>query len=130
MYYKQEPPLIIDHFDECKTNNSIYNLKHSDRRLNKTKSSKMVNKSGYRGVYKRNDRNSYEVRVTLHNSTGTGKKDLHVGYYHDIDEAAAAYNLAIICLGYDTNYLNEVDFQKENVNINKKFFKEIGYHSH
>ena len=130
MYYKEEPPMVLDHIDEDKTNNKISNLQNTDRKTNKVKSTKVHNGSGFRGVYKRKDRGSYEVRVSLHDSKHTKKKDLHVGYYADILEAAAAYNIAIRCLGYDTNYFNVVDFDENQVNTNKKFFKEVYHHTH
>ncbi len=130
MYYKKEPPLIIDHKDECKLNNSIANLLESNRRVNKVKSSKVVNGSGYRGVYKRKDRSSYEVRLSLPNSLETGKKDIHIGYYHNKLEAAAAYNIAVRLMGLGDNYYNQVDYPEDEVNTNKKFFKENNYHTY
>lgn len=130
IYYKEEPPIVIDHIDENKTNNHMINLQNTDRKVNKVKSTKVNNSSGFRGVYGRKDRISYEVRVSLHDSKNTGQKDIHIGYYHDILEAACAYNIAIVCLGYDLNYLNIVNFDERKVNTNKKFFKEVGYHTH
>lgn len=127
-YYKEEPPEIIDHINEDKLDNRISNLQKSNRADNKTRSSKVRNLSGFRGVYKRSDRDAYEVRVSLNYKLreSLGVKDIHVGYYIDLLEAAAAYNLALDVLGFDANYRNVVDFNYENVDTNKTFFKNGG----
>lgn len=117
LYHKKEPPFIIDHVNEDKTDNSIYNLCSSDRRSNKVKSTKVFNSSGYRGVFKRKDRESFEVRVVIDST------DVHVGYYRNIKEAAQAYNMALDIIKDNDSYRNVVDFQKDLVNTNKTFFK-------
>lgn len=133
-FYNEEPPLIIDHINEIKTDNSINNLKKSDRHENKVKSSKVVNKSGYRGVFSRKDRSSFEVRVTLDTKGRShfNAKEIHVGYYRCIEEAACAYNIAVKLLNLSSNFLNEVDFDENKVDTNKKFFKtmEVYHYTH
>lgn len=120
MFFNIEP-LIIDHINNCKADNRIENLRESDRKENKIKSPVVQNLSGFRGVFKRKDRETYEVRICLL------KKDTHVGYYRNPEEAAAAYNLAakILMEGLDIDFfLNDTPFPEELVNKNKKFFKE------
>jgi hypothetical protein len=124
-YYHTEPPFILDHIDENKLNNSIQNLRECSRATNKVRSSKMVNSSGYRGVFKRYDRASWEVRVSFRKTHREylGRKDVSVGYYKNIEEAAAAYNLALDSLSYTDYHKNITDYPSDKVNINKKFFK-------
>lgn len=133
-YYKEEPPLIIDHINEIKEDNSINNLMKSNRHENKVKSSKIKNKSGYRGVYSRKDRISFEARISLDEKWRVyfNAKDIHIGYYFSKEEAAAAYNLAVKLLGLSSNFLNIVDFDENMVNTDKKFFKtmEVYHHTH
>lgn len=121
MFHDKEP-FIIDHINNCKTDNRIENLQESDRRENKIKSPEICSASGFRGVTKRKDRDSYEVKVHVIS------KDMHVGYYRTIEEAAAAYNLAVKFLLKDQDilfHLNDTDFPEEMVNTNKSFFKRF-----
>jgi hypothetical protein len=123
--YNEEPPMIIDHIDEDKTNNSITNLRACDRGVNKVRSSSVINITGYRGVFSRKDRKKCEVRVSFSKEHRDfyGKKDVSVGYFHSFEEAACAYNMALDILGYKNNFKNIVDFDPEKVNTNFKFFK-------
>lgn len=123
IFYNKEP-FIIDHINNDHQDNRIENLQTSDRRENKMKSPIVKNNSGYRGVFSRKDRNSYEVRVTL--PGWIGRKDIHVGYYKNKDEAAQAYNIALTMIYEELmieTYKNITDFPVEQVNLDKSFFK-------
>lgn len=115
-------PLIVDHINNNHLDNRIENLKESNRQENKMKSPNVNNKSGYRGVFSRKDRSTYEVRITLPKEFIA--KDIHVGYYSNLEEAAEAYNLAMKIYYKDiTFYENETNFDSTKVDINKTFFK-------
>jgi len=114
-------PNIIDHSNNIHTDNRIENLKESTRQENKMKSPKVYNSSGYRGVVRRRDRSSYEIRVSL--PTNLGGKSVHVGYYKNIEEAAQAYNIALSVYYKDIEkYLNNTTFSIYDVDLNKSVF--------
>ena len=83
------PSTGIDHIDGNTLNNRISNLRlatyseNGQNRLAQRNSS-----SGYKGVYWHSRRKVWESKIQL------GKKQSHLGYFHDIENAKRAYQEA------------------------------------
>lgn len=127
MFHDTEPGDVLDHIDQDKTNNHPINLREVNRQVNKSRSTKVYNKNGYRGVYKRKDRSKYECRIT--NTTRKDlRRDISVGYYDSAEEAAQAYNLAIDLLFTNDMefYKNIIDKDVSYVKLSESFIKRYG----
>lgn len=89
MHYWKEPPEILDHIDGDGTNNRISNLREAtiyQNGWNAKKSSR--NKSGYKGVSFNREKNKWRAAIRIN------KRDILIGYYKSIEDAAQAYQKA------------------------------------
>lgn len=80
------PPCQIDHINMIRTDNRITNLRlanHSENKWNRGKTSK--NTSGYKGVRLHKHSGLWQVRISRN------KKEISLGYFKTIEEAAAKY---------------------------------------
>lgn len=79
----------VDHKDGNKLNNVISNLQLATESQNTAKSKiQSNNTSGYRGVIWFRARNKWAASIRV------DRKLIHLGHYHDKNEAALAYNIA------------------------------------
>jgi HNH endonuclease/AP2 domain len=88
------PESEIDHINRNKLDNRIVNLRVATRSQNVLNTSlKKTNKSGLRGIswYKRG--NKWQVQISV-GGRSADKIVLHIGYFHDIEQAKKAYNEA------------------------------------
>lgn len=87
--FQEWPENDIDHIDRVRSNNRLDNLRDITLAQNNcNKSIKSNNKTGFKGVYYKADKNKYHAQITLN-----GKKK-HLGYFVTAEEASAVYNLA------------------------------------
>jgi hypothetical protein len=94
---------FIDHIDRNKLNNRIENLRvvtKSENELNCTK--RVTNTSGYKGVYFSKQFNKWRAKIDK------DKKQIHIGYYDDVEEAALAYNKKAFELFGEIAYQNVI----------------------
>lgn len=83
------PKQELDHINGCVSDNRINNLRCASRRQNATNTPvRCDNSSGYRGVY------WHKSAKKWHASIKVGGKNLNLGLFADILEAAAAYENA------------------------------------
>jgi len=75
--------LVVDHIDNNKINDKLYNLQVITQRENLTKDKK--NKSGYTGVYKTTDGYAYYSQIRI------GKNKKYLGRFKSKIEASQAY---------------------------------------
>ena len=95
LHYGEWPPQEVDHIDGDSTNNRIENLRLADRRQNSFNRPKYkCNKSGYKGVFRRNN-GRYQSRV------GYDGELIVVGSFACPIEAARAYDRKAIELHGD-----------------------------
>ena len=88
-YYGEDPPQIIDHINEDRTDNRISNLRAATKSQNmRNISSRKANKSGYRGVHKHGQCNRWAAQIKVNG------KHIHLGLYKTPEEASQAYELA------------------------------------
>jgi hypothetical protein len=77
----------IDHKDNNGLNNQRNNLRIATRAQNMANSRSYRNCAiGYRGVYRPADRAKYRARITI------GGKDVHIGSFEFVEDAARAYD--------------------------------------
>jgi hypothetical protein len=82
-------PKLIDHIDRNKLNNSIINLRDTTSSINQYNTSlQKNNSSGIKGVYFRKSKNKFIAQIKL------DKKNIHLGYFDNIEEASKARKLA------------------------------------
>jgi hypothetical protein len=79
----QWPDDQIDHIDGNRLNNSVVNLRPASSKQNReNRELSTSNKTGYRGVFYRKDKDKYRASVK-HNG-----KSQHLGYFNTAEEAA------------------------------------------
>lgn len=90
--------LIVDHIDQCKTNNKIENLRATTRaENNKNLALRKANKSGVSNVYQLpSGKWRAQIRVN--------KKNIHLGCFLTIEEAAEAKRKANQKYGFCINH--------------------------
>lgn len=99
IYYKEEPPEILDHIDGDGTNNKILNLRKATIYQNGWNVKKSTrNKSGYKGVSFSKEKNKWRSAIRIN------KKDILIGYYDSVLEASEAYQNA--SLQYHGDFYN------------------------
>ena len=76
----------IDHIDTDRANNRWGNLRHVGRAENEmNKRRRADNTSGAKGVRWKAERQKWQARIRL------GGREMHLGYFADIEDAKAAY---------------------------------------
>jgi len=96
--------LEIDHIDGNRLNNQRSNLRLCNSSQNKcNRGPRKDNKSGYKGVSWHKQRNKWTVRI----KSPYGKY-LSLGLYHNIKEAALAYNKAAIKYHGEFAFINKL----------------------
>ena len=89
----------IDHINGIQLDNRPENLREVSCSENLRNASRRAdNKSGATGVYWRDDRGKWQVRIRAH-----GKK-VHLGYFSDFDEAVRVRKAAEVEFGYHKNH--------------------------
>jgi len=86
LYHHGYLPDRLDHINCFKTDNNIKNLRPITLSLNRMNTSKVKSSSGYRGVSWHKVHGQYIASIK-YNSKG-----YHLGYFHDKNCAARAYN--------------------------------------
>lgn len=90
-----------DHKDYNKHNNLRSNLRLATRSQNMAnRPAPKQNSSGYKGVRWHNRRSKWQARITVN------YKEIHLGYFDNIEEAAVAYNNAAMKFFGEFAYLN------------------------
>ena len=90
-----------DHINCNKTDNRKENLRVCTRLQNKKNNPLMKNnKTGYKGVSINNNR--YKVKISVN------KKQIHLGYFDKVEDAAKTYNLAALKYHGKFARLNEI----------------------
>lgn len=92
MHYGAIPAdLQIDHTDGNRSNNCITNLRLATASQNSVNQKiRSDNKSGYKGVCWHKQKQKWQVQIAL----GPGLRNKHLGFFKDLEEAAAAYLVA------------------------------------
>lgn len=86
MTYKSWPEMDVDHINGFTWDNRIANLRLATSSQNLANSRiKKHNKSGFKGVHWRNDRQKYQACIKVN------FQSQHLGYYDTAEEAHAAY---------------------------------------
>ena len=80
--------LVVDHIDHDGLNNQRHNLRVATIQLNSANNRNSRNKHGFKGVVQRGDK--FRARISIK------KRDVHIGTYKTIEEAARAYDAAAI----------------------------------
>jgi hypothetical protein len=96
--------IVIDHIDRNKLNNRKSNLRLATHRQNDC--NKIVRKdsvSGYKGVQLHKQTGKWRARIKV------DYKNIHLGLFEDILDAAKAYNEAALRYYGEFAYLNDVD---------------------
>lgn len=93
------PSMEIDHIDGDKTNNKWENLRHVNR-VENTRNKRLSDRSlsGVHGVLWRADQQAWRVTITIY------YKDIPLGHYKNIFDAAAARKSAELKYGYHANH--------------------------
>lgn len=95
----QFPPDSVDHIDGDTTNNRWENLRPVDRAENgKNMKVGARNKSGVMGVFWRNESSNWRAYIKV------GRKQLHLGTFHDFFLAVCARKSAEIANGFHANH--------------------------
>ena len=103
-----DPSIFVDHIDGNGLNNQKLNLRICSQSENMRNMKKPIsNKSGFKGVFYRKDRNTYAAAIVV-----KGKKH-HLGHFKNKLDAANAYNQAAIKYFGEFAKLNVI---KENKN--------------
>lgn len=90
---------LIDHKNQIRDDNRILNLIPSNKSENGKNSKKSSNNtSGYNGVYFFKRDKNWQVKVT---SEG---KQIHIGYFENIEDAIEARNKANVKYGFSKNH--------------------------
>lgn len=83
------PEFEIDHKDLQGSNNAWLNLRAATHEQNlRNLGMRAANTSGRKGVYFSKDKNKWHARIRH------GGKQIHLGYFEDLNKAADAYNSA------------------------------------
>ena len=93
------PPEQIDHIDGNGLNNRLDNLRavsHAENQRNQRKYSN--NTTGVVGVYWTKDRHKWRAMIAVN------RKDIHLGYFTNKDEAVAARKAAELKYGFHSNH--------------------------
>lgn len=99
IYYGRFPDYGIDHIDGDKLNNSISNLRDvSQLENNKNRSINKNNKSGFIGVTWAKHRGKWRSRIMFEG------KDITLGFFDDVNEAARVRSDASIKYGFHENH--------------------------
>lgn len=102
-HYGPIPPgMQIDHIDHDRSNNRIENLRlvtHSENQRNLSRFKN--NTSGHAGIRWSKEKNKWRTRI--HNRN----KEIHLGYYNDLDEAIEIRRKAEILYGFHPNHGKE-----------------------
>lgn len=94
---------IIDHKDHNGLNNQRSNLRICNHQQNNCNSRlPTTNKTGFRGVSYRKDKDAYVVTISFNNKTR------YIGFFKDINKAAAAWNRAATNLHGEFATLNKI----------------------
>lgn len=97
LYYGRWPDLDIDHINGNRSDNRIENLREADRTTNNRNAAiRSDNKTGVSGVTYRRGRYVANIRG--------GGKQIHVGVFDCIEDAAAARKLFESSLGYSVGH--------------------------
>lgn len=79
----------VDHINGIKHDNRISNLRGVTNSQNQMNTGLMKsNKSGFKGVYFKKDRNKWQAKITVN------KKHIFLGYFDDAESAAKVYQEA------------------------------------
>lgn len=78
-------PKIIDHINCDKSDNRISNLRIATKSQNGSNRSSAYSSTGFRGVYFQSNTNKYRVRI----------KNIHFGYFDNINDAVSEANIAM-----------------------------------
>ena len=79
--------LFVDHIDRNPLNNCVQNLRmctHHQNSMNKTKTSK--NTSGYKSISWNKEKKKWHARIKCNG------KNIHIGYFENIERARESYN--------------------------------------
>lgn len=81
----------IDHIDNSRLNNCLFNLRFATRQENQfNRSMNSRNTSGVKGVYWKPERNKWCSRIMVKGRT------IHIGYFDDIEDAKQARRIKAI----------------------------------
>lgn len=80
--------LVVDHIDHDGLNNQRHNLRITTIQLNSANNRNSRNKHGFKGVVQRG--NKFRARISIK------KRDVRIGTYRTVEEAARAYDAAAI----------------------------------
>jgi len=93
------PPNQIDHINHNRSDNRLVNLRLATNQENCCNISKPINNtSGIIGVYWNKSTNKWRVKIEFN------KKQIHIGYFTEFDEAVAARKEAETKLGFHPNH--------------------------
>jgi hypothetical protein len=88
-YMKGEWPNQIDHINNISDDDRWENLREVTKQQNQQNRGKQkINTSGYKGVYWHNKNKKWYAQI------GINRKNIHLGFFDDLKEAALAYNYA------------------------------------
>ena len=115
-------PPIVDHKDGDTNNNCISNLREVTSQQNGWNSEKPVsNVTGYKGVSYSNAKNRVKrYRASL----SRGHHNFFLGFYHTAEEAAYAFNIAVVYINPHYCRLNELP-ENQSFTLSGKFFNEV-----
>lgn len=89
IYWGEDPKDQVDHVDRNRTNNAIVNLREATSFENQRNASmRTANRSGVSGVCWHKGRDRWHAKIRA------GGKQIHLGYFERIEDAAAAYRAA------------------------------------
>lgn len=101
--YGEFPKSGLDHKNKTPNDNSINNLRECNQSQNLANREKsLTNTSGYKGVYWNKALNKW------HSQIGFKGKKIHLGFYHNIEKAAIAYNKKSLELFDEFACLNKI----------------------
>lgn len=106
---------FVDHVNRNKLDNRKENLRIADAKQNGANRDLLSNNSsGYIGV-------SYNKKMKKWSaSTRVNCKQKHLGFYETKEEAAKAYNVAVIAVHGEFASINDVDHTGFNINVKQK----------